>query len=231
MKLLALLLLLAAVSMLFLSPKGISNAWRWLAVTVALASLTACILSPPNDYPTQYPPAESSGPCPDLSGWFDNAGVEVPVLRKPKPSPLLTSAIFPPGDIPLAAPVARVRLHGPEDNKLSLIAVSADNRVVSEASLAQVSRIQYGPTLTEFLCKGNHIEVPSGGTDYVHQLGVEFETYNLEFFRAKDGSLILLEEKRHAGILIAAPYRRYSHKWYRFAPAADVQTPVPSLTQ
>jgi hypothetical protein len=156
--------------------------------------------------------------------------VEVPTPQKPKSPPLLTGAIFPPGAIPLGAQVARVRLRGPEHDKLLLTALSADDRVVAESSLGQASRIRGLPTLTEFLCKGNHIEIPSGDSNVVHQFGVEFETYYREFFRAKAGSLIVLQEERHAGLAVALPYQRYSHKWYRFIPAADVPNPTPSST-
>jgi len=230
MVLLALLLLVAA-SMWFISAMTGHRTWCYLTVCVALGSLNGCILPPPKDYPSEYPPAETTEPCPDLSGTFDNAGFEIPVPPKPKSPPLLTGAIFPPGVVPRGVQVARVRLSGPEQRELVIAGLSADDRLLAESKLAQVSRIQNPPAPAQFVCKGGHIEIITGETGAPSQLGVGFETTFLELFRAKDRSLIVLEEERHSGIGVVVPFRIYKHKWWRYVPAADSSITWPSSTQ
>jgi hypothetical protein len=86
------------------------------------------------------------------------------------------------------------------------------------------------PTLTEFKCKGNHIEIPTGESTSADQAGFIIKTTHLELFRAKDRSLIVMQEERDAGIGIVVPFLTYWHKWWRYMPIADTPTPQGSST-
>ena len=180
------------------------------------------------DYPSEYPSAELKGPCPTLSGTFENAGTEVPIPQKPKPPPLLTGALFPPGVIPRSAQVARVRLHGPAQNEFEMAALSGDDRLVAKSSLVQAKSTGNPPERTKFTCTGNYVDIQTGekadsGGGYMGTT-----TTHRQLFRAGDGSLIVLEEEEHAGFSFIVPVQFYKHKYWRYVQVADA-SPATSL--
>ena len=201
-----------------------------LLVLIGIAGLAACgpqVLVMGDKYPSEYPPAQGNGACPDLGGTFENTGTSLQSARTAgAPSgPMLSALMLAPGIVPPDALVTRLQIRGPESGILDIEAQSAEGSVARSSipKAPEADAFIHSQPYSRYLCNqsnGPNVMI----TNAPHSAGSTISSWEaaVRLYRATDGSLIVGTEDVHS-YLGANDVLRH---WYRFRQVEATPRPV-----
>lgn len=203
---------------------------RGVFALVCIAGLVACgpqVLVMGDKYPSEYPPAQGSGTCPDLGGTFENTGTPLNSSHSADtPSgPMLSTLMLAPGIVPPGALVTSLQIRGPALGLLDIEAQGAEGTVARSSipNALEAEAFIHSQPYSKYLCNqsnGPNVMI----TNAPDSAGSMISSYEaaVRIYRATDGSLIIAREHVHS-YLGANDILRY---WYRFRQVEATPRPV-----